>query len=530
MPTFNGALPIAIGAGTSLVFVGANGAGKTRLGVFLDTKLSESGIEVHRIAAHRSLDLNPGIVPPSFETATARLFYGKDDGNYKNKRIYRYGQKPETGLISDFEHLLSALYAENNDISIKYRQDVGLNGFLPPPRAKIDTLKEIWEKVLPHREIVVLGNNIRTRIPGGDEYSSSDMSDGERVVFYLIAQALLAKPDTLLIFDEPELHINRSILARLWDEIECNRSDCCFLYITHDVEFASSRHAATKYALRAFRRKPDDAWDIEIVPEDSSLPDDVVATIVGSRLPVLIVEGDGGSLDSALYRRVYDLFTVIPAGSCEQVIHSVAAFAARPELHRVGCAGLVDADGRTSEEAAYLEARGIYCLPVSEVENLLLLPGVFLALAAALKFPANDAQARLATLRDVVFTLAAQQIDAICLRYTKRRVDAEMKKIGLSGNDIVALGASFRQATENIEPNKIFEKAKVDLEAAIASREYEKVLLVYDNKGLLSEAAKLLDFQQRPLEEFVGRTLRSDDSSVLHSALREYLPTVVARP
>lgn len=532
IPTFQGNIDIGVSAGASVVFIGANGAGKTRLGVMIDTNLSNSGIEVHRIAAHRSLNLNPTVVPPSLEIAQNRLFYGYESGNSQQKNIHRYGQKPETVLLSDYDHVLSALYAENNDVSISYRQTAIASGgqFHVPPPAKIDSLKKIWEKVLPHRELVVLSSNLKTKTPDGEEYSASEMSDGERVTFYLIAQALLAKPDTLLIFDEPELHINRSILAKLWDEIESARPDCCFLYITHDVEFASSRHAATKYALRAFRRSPHDAWDIEPVPDESPLPDDVVATIIGSRSPVLFVEGDGGSLDAALYRRVYGGFTIVPVGSCDQVIQAVATFAARPELHRVGCAGLVDADGRTEQEAAFLETKGVYRLPVSEVENLLLLPGVFLALAAGLKFSPQDAQAKLATLRNYVFSQAAQEIDGVCLRYAKRRVDAEMKKVGLSGTSINDLDKGYREATAHVNPVEIFNEAKTSFGAAIAENNYEKVLLIYDNKGLLSEAAKQLGFNQKALEEFVGRTLRSDDSSVLHSALKGYLPVVTSRP
>jgi hypothetical protein len=532
VPTFQGSIPVNVDAGTSVVFIGANGAGKTRLGVLLDTRLSESGVEVHRIAAHRSLALNPAVIPPSLEVAQNKLFYGYEEGDFNYKFGHRFQSKPEIALLSDFDHVLSALYAENIDVSISYRKSArsGNGQFIDPPPAKIDTVKDIWEKVLPHRELVILGGNLKTKTPDGNEYSASDMSDGERVTFYLIAQALLAKPDTLLIFDEPELHINRSILAKLWDEIEASRPDCGFVYITHDIDFASSRHAATKYALRAFRRSPSDAWDIELVPEDSQLPDDIVATIVGSRRPILFVEGDGGSLDSALYRRVYDQFTVIPVGSCEQVIHTVAAFSGRAELHRVGCAGLIDADGRTDQEAAYLEAKSVYRLPVSEVENLLLLPGVFLALAAALKFSEVDAQGKLAKLRTVVFARATQQIDGVCLRYTKRRVDAEMKKIGLSGSDISALEANFRHAAANVDPATIFAEAKANLYTAIGMNDYEKVLLAYDNKGLLSDAAKQLGFQQKALEEFVGRALRSDESSGLHSALKHYLPNPVPRP
>ncbi|MDP3601356.1 MAG: AAA family ATPase [Bosea sp. (in: a-proteobacteria)] len=532
VPTFNGQLSVSVSEGVSIVFVGANGAGKTRLGVLIDNVLSHQGLEVHRIAAHRSLSLNPAVVPPSFEVATNLLFYGYASGSYQHKPGHRFQSKPETAMLSDFDHLLAALYADNNDVSIKFRQNA-LNSpgiAIDPPPARLDKLKEIWSIVLPHRDLIILGGNIKTRTHDGQEYSASDMSDGERVIFYLIGQSLISKPNTLLIFDEPELHINRSIIAKLWDEIESARPDCCFLYITHDVEFAGSRHAATKYALRSYRRVPSEAWDIELVPEAGDIPDDVVATIVGSRRPILFVEGDGGSLDSSLYRRVYNQFTVIPVGSCEQVIHTVAAFAARPQLHRVGCAGLVDADGRTHAEATYLAARGVYRLPVSEVENLLLLPNVFLALAAALNFSETEAQAKLSTLRLTVLRLALEQIDEICLRYTKRRVDAEMKKIGLAGTDIAALDAAFSQAAGSVSPSSIFQAAKIELASAVQSQNYEKVLLHFDNKGLLAEAGRQLGYQQKPLEEFIGRALRSDDNSDLHAALAQYLPTVTPRP
>ena len=527
-----GSVPIRVAAASSVVFIGANGAGKTRLGVFLDSSLSAAGVEVHRIAAHRSLALNPNVVPPSLQVATNRLFYGTDDGNYQHKPGSRYHSKPETVLLTDYDHVLTALYAENNDVSIAHRQNSLANPgvYVEPPPAKFDKLKAIWEALLPHRKLVVLGGNLKTKTNDGQEYSASEMSDGERVIFYVIAQALLAKPDTLLIFDEPELHINKSILAKLWDVIESSRPDCAFIYITHDVEFASSRHAATKYALRNFERHPNPTWDIDLIPDGQEIPDDVVATIVGSRRPVLFVEGDGGSLDSSLYRRVYRDFTVIPVGSCDRVIHTVASFAARPELHRVGCAGLVDADGRTDAEAAYLEARGVYRLPVSEVENLLVLPNVFLAIAKALKFADQDAQQKLAALRASVFAQANGDIDAICLRYTKRRIDAEMKKIGLTGNDAASLEAAFVAATSGITVQGVFGQVKTALSAAIAAQDYEKVLLYYDNKGLLAEAARQLGYQQKPFEEYIGRELRSDESPALCAALAAYLPTPVTRP
>lgn len=69
------------------------------------------------------------------------------------------------------------------------------------------------------------------------------MSDGERAIFYLIGQVLVAAANSVLIIDEPELHIHRSIMSSLWDQLESARQDCAFIFITHDIEFAANRIA-----------------------------------------------------------------------------------------------------------------------------------------------------------------------------------------------------------------------------------------------------------------------------------------------
>lgn len=41
------------------------------------------------------------------------------------------------------------------------------------------------------------------------------MSDGERVIFYLIGQCLAVRENGIVVIDEPELHLNRALLNRL---------------------------------------------------------------------------------------------------------------------------------------------------------------------------------------------------------------------------------------------------------------------------------------------------------------------------
>jgi hypothetical protein len=169
-------------------------------------------------------------------------------------------------------------------------------------------------------------------------------------------------------------------------------------------------------------------------------------------------------------------------------------------------------------------------LPVSEVENLLLLPSVFLALAKTLKFSKTEAQAKLTALRTVVFDHASKQTDAICLRHARRRIDLAMKKIGLAGKDVSALNEKFKSATTAIDPVAVFSEAKSTLTTIITAQEYEKVLSLYDNKGLLAEVAKLFGYQRKALEEFIGRALRSEENPEIHTTLRGCLPTITARP
>lgn len=79
-------------------------------------------------------------------------------------------------------------------------------------------------------------------------------------------------------------------------------------------------------------------------------------------------------------------------------------------------------------------------------------------------------------------------------------------------------------------PLEIFENIKSKINKAIFQREYEEVLLYYDNKGLLSEVARSFGLRQRVFEEFIGRLLQMDPPSELLAAIMSYLPAVRPYP
>lgn len=525
VPTSAGGYKITAKPRETLVFLGPNGSGKSRLGVLVEGKRKD----VHRIGAHRALILNTNVQPPNLETALNRLTYGHDQES-GNKTAFRWQHKPAIALLSDFDHVVGALYAEENEVSVQHRRAHIRDPEISPPETKLDRLKAIWESLLPHRELVILAGNIKVKSFGSSnsDYNAGNLSDGERATFYMLGQVLLARESTLILVDEPELHINRSILAKLWDTLEAARPDCVFAYLTHDVEFAATRTVARKFAINSYENgSQGEQWELEEIPSDTGIPDEIVTRIVGSRLPVLFTEGDGGSLDVAIYRTIYRDFTVIPIGSCDNVIHAVASMEKQKAFHRLGCAGLIDGDGRDDQLIVHLRAKNIHALTVSEVENVLLLPQSFKELARLAQFNDADAEKRLDELKLKVLRLAAGDAERYALSATKRKIDQSLKRVGLKAKDSAALVGEYSAATTAIDPAKIYAGVLADFQDHIAKSDYEKIIALYDNKGLLDVAAQTLGIKSRAdLQDLALRTMNTENGRALVDTISKQLPAI----
>ncbi|SUS08454.1 ABC transporter ATP-binding protein [Candidatus Defluviicoccus seviourii] len=525
IPTPEGEKPITVEPGSSVIFVGANGGGKTRLAVHIEEKL---GLKAHRISAHRALALNPNVPKIPEHEAHAGLRTGYTRKELVDYRIgHRWQQKPSVFLLNDYDYLIQALFAEQSNASLRTHRRVrrvGLCDGADP--TKFEVLEEIWQKLLPQRELHISGDNIEVSAPASEaRYSASEMSDGERAIFYLIGQALVAEPDSLLIIDEPELHVHRSIMAKLWDELEAARPDCAFVFITHDLEFAASR-VAQKFVLHDYGPKPE--WTIQEVPEDSGFDEETTTLILGSRRNVLFVEGSQNSLDQAIYRCCYPDWTVVARGSCEEVIHAVATMRSNLSFTRVTCVGIVDGDGREADEIDRLKRLGVAVLPVAEIENIILLPEVSRAIAESEGYTGNDLENRLNALTTAILASvsSADAIEAIVVRYCKRRIDHIVRNLELGGTKSVQeTDASFKQAVSQIDILVIAQEKRRGIEAAAAQKDILNFLKHCDHKGMFAIAAR--HFGRTTPDEFqnwLTRVLRNGQVPALTAAIREALP------
>ncbi len=529
IPSPEGQTPISIEAGSSVVFVGANGGGKTRLAVQIE---NDGALSVHRISAHRALSLNPAVPKISEQNALLGLKTGhaSEDAQIGHRIGFRWKHNMAVSLLNDFDFLLQALFAEQANKSLETHKKVRVGNGSQADPTKFEHLVEIWKRLLPHRELDISGDDIQVTVPGlGTRYKASDMSDGERAIFYLIGQTLTAEKNSLIIFDEPELHVHRSIMTKLWDELESVRQDCAFVFITHDLEFAASR-VAQKFVIREYQHEPSPCWTFEAVPENTGFSEELTTLILGSRRPILFVEGENTSLDLSIYRCCFPDWTVIPRGSCEEVIHSVVTMRRNQEFTRVTCSGIVDADDYPTDDVTYLNALGIFTLPVSEIENVILMPEVSRAIAESEGYTGEDLETRLNNLKIKIFeTLNSPvAVDAVVTRYCLRRIDRFLKKIDLSGNtNISDIVTKYGDETNSLNIEDIARLAKNRISEALRDDDLPKLLANYDNKGMMALAAvylkssKLADFKS-----WLARVLRNNKVPALTTAIRQILPTI----
>src|SRR5699024_4230459 len=110
----------------------------------------------------------------------------------------------------------------------------------------LDQTIETWQKLIDHRKLIHNGEyEIHVETPEGKVYDFNKLSDGEKTIFYFIGHILLAQDNSYIIIDEPENHLNLSVCIKLWDTLEKIRTDCKFVYITHNLDFAISRNEKT---------------------------------------------------------------------------------------------------------------------------------------------------------------------------------------------------------------------------------------------------------------------------------------------
>jgi ABC-type lipoprotein export system ATPase subunit len=470
-----------------LVVVGANGSGKTRFGSDIEKRYST---KTHRISAQKSLSMPFEVSPKSKTKAEMEFQFGYQYDNMettvRQKFSNRWGNKPSTFLLDDYEKLMVLLHTEEYEESLKFKQ-----GQIERPITKLDRVESIWQTVLPHRKLIKKAGIIETYPTGKPQnnYNATEMSDGERVIFYLVGEVVCAQENSIIIIDEPEMHIHKSLIKTLFDLIEIERPDCCFVYLTHDIDFAFSRQTATKIWTKSYEE--DNSWDYEFLDEAMPIPEQLYLEVLGSRKPVIFIEGDNSSIDYEIYEQVYFDFTLKPLGGCEKVIQSVKSFNEQNDFHHIESFGIIDRDRRQDADIVKLNSKKIWVLDVAEAENLLLIEPIVRELASYL---GKDSEEIFNLVKQNLIMFFESQLNSQILIHFKEILRRELLQLtNFEEKNINSVLTEIDSTYSSINKQDLYNSIKQEFENVVSKKDYNSVLRLFNLKNALIPNSKVCE-------------------------------------
>lgn len=483
------------------VLVGANGCGKTSLANLLQKSLNVSDGIV--IPAQKLLIFPTFANTPNFASARTHFekyqkYISNDKVSFDAKGMEDYDWTSTKSYASEMVKIMGMLLGERqvciNRASSRYKQgeQVPTRDFM----GVLDDVIDIWNSLIEHRTLMCNDNN-ELKIKYNDTvYDAHQMSDGERVIIYIAGRVLFAPRNGIIIVDEPELHLHKSIANKLWDILENKRPDCRFIYFTHDLDFATSRNCQKAW-IRNFNYP--NKWSIELISE-SEIPEELLLKLLGSRKPILFCWEKQESLDRRVFEIIYPKFTIQPVGTCKNVINYTRAY---NHVANTYCKafGIIDKDFRTDTQLECLSKDYIFSYDIAEIENLFLSED-FVNEYASIKHEAINIQ----DIKNKVIAEFSNHIESQISFYISAYINFTFNESHIrQASTIAGVKANYHDFTSKINIEKLYTDRKNDLQQIINTNNYAKLITVANDKGLLKIVAQSFGLKGR--DEFLSRAL-----------------------
>lgn len=514
IPTLNaGEFSVELQLGQSLYLVGANGTGKSSL---MHQFFSAHNANSRRIAAHRQTWFSSGslTLSPEQKRQTESHVKGHDTNPQSRWKDDYSAQRASIAIydLIDAENVRARRIAQAVD-----NDHIDLAKKLSQKAAPLKIINELLRlSNIPIEVSVHQNEQVLASRRGSPTYSVAELSDGERNALLIAANVLTVPPGTLLLIDEPERHLHRSIISPLLTLLFAERPDCAFVISTHDVMLPLDNPSSRTLVVRGctYTGKAASAWDVDLMDNSDGLSDQLRRDILGSRRRVLFVEGDTTSLDAPLYALIFPNASIIPKASCRDVIHAVSGVRGSGSLHWVHAFGLIDSDHRRPEEVESLKAQGVYALSVFSVESIYYHPELQARVAMRhASVTGIDAQEGIALARERALAAIEQHAQRMSERVAAYTLRDELERHMPTGHELslgkpIALNLDVAAAvsTETALLRKLIEDK--NLEALVARYPVRET-------PALTEIAKRLGFISREQYESAVRKLLLDDADAL---------------
>jgi len=476
---------------SNTIIVGANGSGKSALAAHFK-KSDADGIIV--IPAQKIL---------FFLQKQAISF--SDEENIRNIQKKNFNDKnyEEDYLVSNKVTELSEVFSYHISAIINDLARAGADKIVnnKDSEVKYTKLLEIWKKFYSDIELKY-DTNKRKLIPekNGKEYNLNSMSEGEKVSLFYIMVTLFAPKDAYIIVDEPETFLNPSIYNRLWYLLEEYRIDCRFIYISHNLEFISSRNSHSIYWCKKYDGNKD--WDLKkISGELEGIPKELVIELLGARKNILFCEGNKESLDYKVYTTLFENeIVVIPVGGHKDVINYTKAFN-KSTLFDGNVYGIIDRDYHGEETLKKYEENNVYHLDFNEIEMFLITKEI-LESVLEVNFSADECYERMQNFQGEVIKEIKTKKNLIINKSIKFLIDEN--RFTIDNKQLKLLYTDKKDSIYNEEAiknyfSKLLEEINIDekineldnrIDKLVSEESYEEALKVSDLKYLFTDKTK----------------------------------------
>lgn len=507
------ALTVNIDIGQCIFILGANGTGKSSL---MQKFYSAHHSMAQRISAHRQTWFTSSSVTlsPEQKRNTETNISNSDTGTESRWKDDYAAQRANIAIydLIDAENVRARTITGAVDSG-----NIDLAKTLSKMDAPIKIINELLRMSNIPIEISVRQNEqVLASKSGGPHYSVAELSDGERNALLIAATVLTVTPGTLLLIDEPERHLHRSIISPLLTLLFAKRPDCAFIVSTHDVMLPIDNPSSQTMLIRGctYNGSSVTSWDADLVPSESNIDEALKKDILGSRRTLIFIEGDDRSLDQPLYSLVFPNVTLVAKSSCRDVDHAVSGIRTATNLHWLRAFGIVDNDRRTHDDIVRLKDKGVYAVSVYSVESLYYHPEIQCKVANRYALVTGEnAAVRIDAAKDAAFAAISPHVQRLSERAVEKTLRDELDKHWPKQAEISA----GKQISIMIDVATIVNEEVNAFNQAIAERNLEKIISRYPVREtpLLTEIARKLGFQTRDQYENAVRKLLMDDDAAL---------------
>ena len=505
-------LIVPITTGEILFVLGANGVGKSSL----VTRLHRDHIgSSKRISAHRqtwfqsnTLDMTPS----SRDSMEGNI--RSQDSQERSRYHQEYASQRASLAIFDLIDADTNLARKIADlVRAGDLANASTEAARPSPLSVMNKIMKLSN--IPIEISVEERQRVVARKRGSEPYSVAELSDGERNAFLVAADVLTAKPGTLLIIDEPERHLHRSIVSPLLTLLLAERPDCAFVVSTHELALAADNKGSSSLLIRdcTYSGSTPVSWKADLFKADTSLDDTLRFDILGARQKMIFIEGEEHSLDATLYSLLFPQISIISKNNCRDVEYAVTGLRHSENKHWIKAWGIVDSDRRGADDVTRLKALGIFAVPYFSVEALYYHSEIVNHVAHRLAaVTGQDAEVLAAAALKAALDEARKSRDHFIRDAVERLARRELIESLPTKKDFL----EYRELTYSIDVNKIASQEEAEFDLLLSSANYDGIIGRYPvrESGMLSRIASTIGLKSRnDYENSVRALVASNDDA-----------------